>query len=356
MPVHNALPHLDAAVSSILRQSYRDIEFVIYDDASTDGSTERLRYWAQQDSRIRLFEGEQNLGPALSSNFVVEKATAGIIARMDADDISHPDRILQQLELLESDRCVGLVGTLCQIIDQSGRKLRDPEPWRVTRTSWFAPFPHGSIMFRREVFDHAGGYRGRCEYWEDQDLVLRMAAETEILVIPAALYKHRQSTASTRLASDQERVERAVDLMYRCMGRLSENRRYEDLLQAHSRAPAKLDPRVFVSLGSLTLWSGDKPRLFRRMLKRAMLRPDARTATNLAWAAWATTSPGSLRMFLRLLVRARNSGRRGRGRSDGPLRWELPDRRLVARRRATELFDVPALATEAAAGRASLPS
>jgi glycosyltransferase involved in cell wall biosynthesis len=85
MPVHNALPHLDAAVSSILDQSFSNIEFVIYDDASTDGSTERLREWALKDSRIRLFEGDPNLGPALSSNCVVEKASSQLIARMDAD-------------------------------------------------------------------------------------------------------------------------------------------------------------------------------------------------------------------------------------------------------------------------------
>ena len=199
MPVHNALPHLDAAVRSILGQSHRAIELEIYDDGSTDGSAERLRHWANQDSRIRLHEGERNLGPAHSSNLVVAKASSKIVARMDADDVSHPDRIARQLELLNTSSEVGLVGTLCEIIDATGRKLRDPEPWRVVRTSCFAPFPHGSIMFRRELFDRIGGYRPQCGYWEDQDLVLRVAAQTGILVIPQSLYQHRQSTASTRV-------------------------------------------------------------------------------------------------------------------------------------------------------------
>src|SRR5437764_6248747 len=91
MPVHNALPHLDEAVQSILGQTYTKFEFVIYDDGSTDGSTERLRYWAEQDGRIRLTVGKRNLGPVGSSNFVVGKASGDLIARMDADDISHPD-------------------------------------------------------------------------------------------------------------------------------------------------------------------------------------------------------------------------------------------------------------------------
>src|SRR5207302_7707366 len=74
MPVYNALPHLDAAVRSILDQTFRDFEFVIYDDGSTDGSAERLRDWAARDPRIRLIEGKHNLGPAGSSAVVVEQA------------------------------------------------------------------------------------------------------------------------------------------------------------------------------------------------------------------------------------------------------------------------------------------
>lgn len=332
MPVHNALPHLDAAVRSILDQSHRAIEFVIYDDGSTDGSAERLRHWAGQDSRIRFHAGDRNLGPAHSSNLVVEKASSRIVARMDADDVSHPDRIARQLAILDANSEVGLVGTLCEIIDAAGRKLRDPEPWRVIRTSWFAPFPHGSIMFRRELFDRVGGYRAQCEYWEDQDLVLRMAAETDILVIPQPLYQHRQSTASTRVASDQERVERAVDLMYRSMARLGEHRGYDDLLVATDPASRKLDPRVFISLGSLVLWSGGRPRLLRRLLSRAQLGLDLKSAAAVVWAGWASASPASLRLFLRLLVRARNGFGAGAEASSEPMRWQLPDKRLIRAR------------------------
>ena len=325
MPVHNALPHLDAAVQSILGQSHRGFEFIIYDDGSTDGSTERLRDWAGRDSRIKLFEGEHNLGPALSSNWVVDKATAPIVARMDADDISHPDRIARELELLRARPEVGLVGTLCEIIDANGRKLRDPELWRVARKSLFAPFPHGSIMFRRALFDRVGGYRRQCEYWEDQDLVFRMAAQTSILVIPLPLYRHRQSTVSTRIASDQGRVERAVDRMYRSMDRLGEHRSYDDLLHGVEPVARKLDPRVFISLGSLVLWSGGKPKLLGRLLRRGRLGLNFRTAAAIGWSAWAAVNPDSLRLFLRLIVRMRNLSSAVAVASADPVRWQLPD-------------------------------
>src|SRR5690349_22832239 len=100
MPVHNAMPHLDAAMRSILGQTHRDFEFVIYDDASTDGSTEALREWAVRDNRIRLFEGKDNLGPVGSSMFVVQHSTGSLIARMDADDVSLPGRLERQVALL----------------------------------------------------------------------------------------------------------------------------------------------------------------------------------------------------------------------------------------------------------------
>jgi glycosyltransferase involved in cell wall biosynthesis len=307
MPVHNALPHLDAAVRSILQQSHRNIEFVIYDDASTDGSVERLRAWATRDSRIRLFEGDRNVGPALSSNLVVQRATARIIARMDADDVSNPDRIARELEVLSKRPDVGLVGTLCEIIDAEGDRLRGPEVWRLTRNSAFAPFPHGSILYRREIFDRLGGYRHQCEFWEDQDLVLRMASATSIAVIPEPLYQHRQSVASTRVSSDQARVEHAIDLMYRAMGRLGEKRDYEDLLEG-TQGHRKVDPRVFISLGSLILWAGGQPRLLQRLLRRGELRANLKTLSAIVWAAWAEIGPASLRTFLSVLVKARNLG------------------------------------------------
>lgn len=308
MPVHNALPYLDAAVASILDQSHADFEFVIYDDASTDGSAERLREWQRKDSRIRLESGERNLGPALSSNTVAALTSGDLIARMDADDISHPDRIRRQLAVMQARPEVGLIGTLCDIIDAEGRKLRGPEPWRLARKSWFAPFPHGSMMVRRSVFEQAGGYRAQCEYWEDQDLILRIARISGVAVIPDALYQHRQSQISTRVASDQQRVERAVDLMYRSIEALDRGGSYEPLLADRVQSGGRVDPRVFIALGSLGLWAGGKPHLFRRLLRRGRLGPGFRSASALVWTGWASLAPSSLRGFLSLLVSLRNGG------------------------------------------------
>jgi glycosyltransferase involved in cell wall biosynthesis len=301
MPVHNALPHLDEAIESILGQTFREFEFVVLDDASTDGSSERLRYWAAVDSRIRLLRVDENLGPVASSNRVAEEARAPFVARMDADDISYPERLAEQLAVLRRHDDVGVVGSLCDTIDGKGRKLRGPEFWRLSRRSAFVPFAHGSMMYRREIFEKAGGYRNECVYWEDQDLVVRMAAIARVAVIPRALYRVRQSTTSTRIVCTRERMEGALQTVFQATDRLEHGLPFDDLLSRSEPAPLKL---------------------LRRFLSRAQMSWNGRTASALIWTAWASLSPSTLRAFLLMLLKARN---RFPGRqlvSTSPVVWE----------------------------------
>src|SRR5207249_4377384 len=91
--------------------------------------------------------------------------------------------------------------------------------------------------------------------------------------------------------ADNDRVENAVDLMYNSIARLEQRRGYDDLLQISAK-PARVDPRVFISLGSVVLWSGDRPRFFGRLLKRGKLAADFPTVSTLVWTSWASLSPG----------------------------------------------------------------
>ena len=305
MPVHNALPHLDAAIESILGQSFTDFEFVILDDASTDGSSERLQYWASRDPRIRLLHAETNLGPVQSSNVVARAARGPLVARMDADDISCPERLADQVQLLRDYPDVGLVGCLSDMIDVSGRKMRDTDKWRLVRRSAFLPFAHGAIMYRREVFEKLTGYRDECQYWEDQDLVWRAAEFTKIAVIPRTLFRHRQWT-STRFVCDPGHLEEAVDKVYQASDRLKGGKDWLNMPERQANRSRGLDPRAFLSVGSVHLWAGAHPRLFRRFLREGNLSWSVRTLEALVWTAWASASPSSLRGFLRLLLKSRN--------------------------------------------------
>ena len=311
MPVYNALPYLDEAIESILRQSFGQFEFVIVDDASTDGSTARLREWAAKDKRIRLIELTENLGPAASSEYASRAARAPLVARMDADDISNPDRLASQLEILANQPDVGVVGCLSDGIDADGRPVRAPDLWRLVRRSTAVPFAHGAMMYRRELFERVGGYRMASEYWEDQDLVSRMADVSKVVAIPRPLYRVRQTATSTRAAVDQEKLETAMDLAYRSILGLSPR---ED----------KIDPSVFIALGSVTLWSGARPQLFRRCLRRSNLAFNWRSFAAIVWTAWASISPGSLRAFLRGILAIRNFVARSGLRGNDPVVWKRP--------------------------------
>ncbi len=298
MPVRDALPFLDRSIESILSQSHGDFEFVILDDGSTDGTTERLRQWAALDRRIRLFEGAQSLGPARSSNWVVAQASGAIVARMDADDISHPDRLRRQLHVLEDNPDACLVGSLWEGIDERGRLVRPRDRWRLARPSAFAPFPHGSIMFRRYVFERAGGYRLEANFWEDADLYPRMARLGRLLVLPDALYLHRSSPISTRLTSPPEVVEAAIDRMYRHMGGIAS--------RAQTAPDAKVSPKVFRSLGSTRLWSGRSPAVLGGLLRRGAIGWNRQTAAILFWVLWGSASPRSLRLCMKALIVTRD--------------------------------------------------
>ena len=331
MPVHNALPHLDEAVRSILDQTYRNFEFVILDDGSTDGSLERLREWVRKDRRIRLIESQTNLGPVGSSNMVAMAATEDLVARMDADDVSHPERLERQVALMHDRPDVALVATACDIIGPNGEKVRSADTWRLARSSWFAPFAHGSILYRREVFDGLGGYRLECEFWEDQDLFARMLVFTDkkILILSDALYRNRHSTIGTRISTDPSRVEDTVDLAYRCVAKLDQQQWYDDVLLATSR-PSRLDPRVFISHGSLRLWANERPREFGRLLKRGRFSLDFRSISALVWTLWAFVNPVTLRLFMKVLVALRNWSAFENGDPPDIIEWVPPNRAAIA--------------------------
>lgn len=293
MPVHNALPWLGESVASILGQSFADFEFVILDDASTDGSRAQLHALESRDARIRLVESSDRLGPVASSNRVVEEARAPLVARMDADDVALPDRLRRQIDLIDGHSDAVLVGSLTETIDGNGRRLRGADFPRLVRRSRFAPFSHPTILFRRDAFNAAGGYRSEAALWEDVDLYLRMARQGRILVLADPLVRVRQSGRNTRLIGGSAALEDAMELMHRSV-------------EGGAAAEPRLRPETFIASGSVALWSGLSPRVFGAMLRRAALGWNLRSAQALAWGAWADLSPRSLRFVLarRLALRS----------------------------------------------------
>jgi glycosyltransferase involved in cell wall biosynthesis len=298
MPVHNALPFLDESINSILEQTLSDFEFVILDDLSTDGSVERLREWSLRDRRIRLHESKKRLGLSGSSNAVVARGRAPIVARMDADDIAHPDRLRRQWNIFDGRPDVAAVGTLCNGIDAGGREVRPRDRWRLMRRSRYIPFPHGSAMFRREVFDQVGGYDENAARGEDQDLFSRMAARGRVLTLPDVLYSYRYHSSNATLFNGARTVG-----------------------ESHSQNGNAL--AAFYMLGAMRLWAGDPPMLLQPLLQNESVKWNPKTLMILASAIWGHISPPTLRAFLRLSIRARDLLASVRIKDGRPCEWRL---------------------------------
>ncbi|MBI2841498.1 MAG: glycosyltransferase family 2 protein [Acidobacteria bacterium] len=256
MPVWNGARYLDVSIRSILQQTFRRFELVIADDGSTDGTWEILSRWAARDARIRLLRSPQRLGPVGSSNLVARAARAPLVARMDADDWSHPDRLARQIDVLRRYPDAVLVGTLFHGMDSRGTITRPLDRWRLKRPGASPPFAHGSTMYRRKAFEIVGGYREACVYWEDLDLYRRLRPLGRLLVIPEGLYVLRYHSGSARAVDPSADVIRALSLMARCSEAYRATGDYEALLSASSTPDASPHlPTGKSALPSL-LWGG----------------------------------------------------------------------------------------------------
>src|SRR5262245_40553428 len=121
MPVFNGERYLVEAANSIFRQTHPDFEFIIVDDGSTDGTADLLADLRRQDDRVKVITQPHNLGVAAALNAGCQAARGIFVARMDADDVSLPDRFMEQTSFLNRRPDIALVGGAVQLIDQNGR-------------------------------------------------------------------------------------------------------------------------------------------------------------------------------------------------------------------------------------------
>lgn len=182
IPVWNAAPTVAAAIESVIDQTERDWELVVVDDGSTDGSAEIVSRFAARDPRIRVLAGPHR-GLVVALDAGVRTTRTPLIARMDADDLAHPERLARQRRYLDAHQDVGLVAT-CVTFD--GDRVRGAGyaryvDWTNTLLTHDAialaafvesPLAHPSVMFRRELVERLGGYASG-DFPEDYELWLR---------------------------------------------------------------------------------------------------------------------------------------------------------------------------------------
>ena len=227
--VHNGMPALGETLDSILSQAGVELELVVVDDGSTDGSGRLLEHYAEADSRIRVVRQEhRGLTRALIRGCAL--ARGEYIARQDVGDISLPGRLRTALDCLATHvdtvfvscgvRVVGPGGELlfdtCQDDDALNRAMRSVNPAEVT-----GPAHHGSVVFRRAAYEKAGGYRAEFYFAQDLDLWVRLAEVGNHTIAPKILYQaavgpdslsgryQREQLALTRLIVESARLRRA---------------------------------------------------------------------------------------------------------------------------------------------------
>jgi hypothetical protein len=209
MAVRDGERFLRESLASVFAQSEADLELVVVDDGSTDGSAAILE--AQDDPRLVRLANPKPLGLAQALNRALGVARGELVARQDADDVSHPERLERQLRFLRERPELGVLGTWLERIDAAGRPagaLRAPRSH--ARIAWSLalggnPLAHPSVMARRELLERAGGYDARLRVAQDHELWTRLLPRARFANLPEALVRYREHAASlTRTAPAEQ--------------------------------------------------------------------------------------------------------------------------------------------------------
>ena len=215
MPVFEAERYLAEAVRSILGQTYADFELLVFDDGSRDRSRAILRELAAGDARIRVFE-EAHAGYVPWLNRGLELARGEFFARMDADDVSLPERFARQVRFLDEHPEVVALGTRALYVDSDGDPIAatdKPLDHDEIDRQQIAPGCRGSLithptaMLRRSAAIAAGGYRTEATLVDDLDLFLRMAERGRLANLPDVLLHYRIHPGSLGVARRAQQIE-----------------------------------------------------------------------------------------------------------------------------------------------------
>lgn len=199
IPTYNNAGYISDAIDSVLTQTYDDYEIIVIDDGSTDDTKKVLEKY---NSKIRYFY-QANKGISAARNRGMAEAKGEYIALLDSDDIWFPEKIAMQVETLERNKQIGLVGSLLKVVDRYGNSLGTTKPKKSPGNSFEnglidgCPAP-SSFVIRRECFDVIGLFDEGLEMFEDLDLYLRISKKYMIrnIDIPLGCYRIHSSNTT----------------------------------------------------------------------------------------------------------------------------------------------------------------
>lgn len=239
MTVRDNEQYIEESVRSILSQSYRDFEFLIVDDASSDRTYEKLCDLGRADDRIILRRNDTNMGVAGSLNRLIEEAEGEYLARMDGDDVAVPDRFESQIHVLDSGQADICGGWVAAFGKQPESIMKFPVENTAIRTQmmFFNPFCHPTIFMRRELL-YTERYDEAMEHVEDYDLWQRLSRKVKMYNLPRVLLLYRRHGNQAWTVRSQEQIDGSAKLAVRyldCIGVAASSREKE--LHARVRNP-----------------------------------------------------------------------------------------------------------------------
>ena len=208
MGVRDSARWLGAALESVWAQTAGDLELIVVDDGSTDATPDLLA--SVRDPRLRV-ERQLPAGLAPALNRALGLARAPLVARLDGDDVSLPQRLSRQCDFLATHPEVGLLGTAAREVDEAGREagvVRPPEDDRAIRRALIRrnPFVHSSVMMRRALVEQVGGYDVSFTVAQDYDLWLRLSGITRMANLGEPLVIRRLVPGRVTAIRDSERL------------------------------------------------------------------------------------------------------------------------------------------------------
>lgn len=272
MPVYNGERYLREAVDSILNQSFGDFELLILDGGSTDGSPAILQDYAARDPRIRL-TSRPGMRLTASLNEMLDQARGEFIARMDADDISLPERLERQVQYLRGHPECVLVGSAALVIDPEGDPL---SVWFTETTHEVldarnldlslleSSLCHPAVMMRRRIVLDAGKYDMGC-LAEDLDLWLRLAERGRLANLPEPLLKYRFHS------SNKNRADRAQDALRQIIVQARRRRGLPEQPSSPPPAPPSTGPESYHALWAWQALGSGHVRTARKHARRLVL-------------------------------------------------------------------------------------
>ena len=195
MPVYNAERFLKEAIDSILAQTFTNFELLIIDDASTDNSANIISTYT--DPRVRYVRNETNLGISATLNRGIQLSTTEYIARMDADDISHAERLQKQFEFCRQHPDCALLSCWTRMITEDKKEIRTEKfnsryyYYNLTFECWIY---HPTILFRKSAVMDVGMYT--VPYAEDYELFWQLLRKYRICNLPEVLLDYRITSSS----------------------------------------------------------------------------------------------------------------------------------------------------------------